>query len=68
LNQSILRYFDRSHPDYKTLSQLITGPNLRGNVALKSTPKGREQRQFEITKVNALNWMTLEILASDLER
>ncbi|YCM46708.1 hypothetical protein V2O64_11820 [Verrucomicrobiaceae bacterium 227] len=68
LEQSILVYLDRNHPDYKVISNLIKGQNLRANVALKATQKGREQRQFEITKVNALNWMTIQAPPAEPDR
>jgi hypothetical protein len=60
LEEDIMVYLDRSSPGLEAILRLTSTNKLRANLALKTTDASRENRQFEIKKINALSWIALE--------
>jgi len=60
MDHSIMVYLKRDSPWFDRTNEVVSKRQVHANLQLKTSPKSKETKQFEILQVNALNWRTLK--------
>ncbi|MGC6467507.1 MAG: hypothetical protein ACON38_06225 [Akkermansiaceae bacterium] len=60
MDHSIMVYLKRDSPWFDRTNEVVSKRRVHANLQLKTSPKSKETKQFEILQINALNWRTLK--------